>query len=328
MKSSTKPCLVSIIIPNWNGAKYLEKCLLSLKEQTQKDFELIVVDNGSSDNSVSLLKKIYPQAKLIKNKKNLGFARALNQGIKKAKGEFIISLNNDVMVVKDWLENLLVGINKSKENKKVGMWGCKILSSHQPKKIYSTGILVERDFTTTNRGIDEVDRGQYDQEIEIFGPSAACGVYRKRMLEEIGLFDEDYFCYREDDELATRAQLLGWRAQFVPEAVCYHHRSATVGVQSLFKLYYTERNRIFSMIKFFSFREILSSVFYTAERYGKFVKQRRKSPKESTRKPSLFQLVLVLIKAYLAAFGQIPRMWKKRQALMMKVKFPLRLILK
>ncbi|MFH1613411.1 MAG: glycosyltransferase family 2 protein [bacterium] len=297
--------MFSIIIPNWNGKKYLEECILFLKKQSFQNYEIIVIDNGSKDDSVQFLKEIYSDIIIIENKKNLGFCKAVNQGIKKAKQEFIIVLNNDVIVQKNWLENL----SKNIKNDKIGMWGSKILYYHNPKIINSTGILITPDLTTFNRGIDELDKGQYDKEYDILGPSAACAMYRKTMLEEIGLFDENYFCYREDDELALRAQIKGWKAVFVSDAICFHHRSASTGIYSLFKLYYTERNRIFNVIKFLNFKQILKANFYTIFRYFNFFK---KPILRKESKNSILKFFFILCKSYFFALFYLPKMLIKR----------------
>src|SRR5512138_3034202 len=202
--------MISVIILNFNGKRYLEKCLSSLESQTYRDFEVIVVDNASSDGSVDYLKAGFPLVRIVENKKNLGFAGGTNSGIRRAEGEYILTLNNDTQVDRRFLECLA---EPMQSDKSVGVCASKMLLPDG--RINSAGICLSRSGAAWDRGIFEQDHGQYDCQQEVFGACAGAALYRKEMLDEIGLFDEDFFLYMEDVDLAFRAKLAGWKCVYV-----------------------------------------------------------------------------------------------------------------
>ena len=191
----------------------MQACLDSLLEQTHKDFEIILVDNGSKDGSLEILKKNYSEIKIIENEKMRDSAKGNNQGIKIAMGQYIATLNNDTVTDRDWLKNLVFTIESGPN---VGMCGSKILSSSDHSIIDSVGIKVCLDGMSRGVGRMEKDTGQYSAIQEILLPSACAALYRKKMLDEIGLFDEDFFAYCEDTDLGLRAVLMGWKALLNP----------------------------------------------------------------------------------------------------------------
>jgi len=249
---------VSVVIPNWNGKKHLEVCLLSLMAQTHTNFEIIIVDNGSSDQSVEFVKKNYSSVKLISNSDNLGFAKATNQGIidalKNKNVKYIATLNNDTRVKAKWLEEL-VKVAESDVN--IGSCQSKMLNFYQPNIIDTIGIRIFKSFSVTGRGQGEIDQGQYDEVEEIFGACAGAALYKREMLLKIGLFDENFFAYLEDVDLAWRAHLAGWKCMYVPAAIVYHVHSATGGHKSSFSRYMGSRNRVWLIIKNASFKNLL-----------------------------------------------------------------------
>lgn len=247
--------MISVVILNFNGKRYLEKCLSSLESQTYRDFEVIVVDNASSDGSVDFLEAQFPWVRIIENEKNLGFAGGTNSGIRRAEGEYILTLNNDTQVDRRFLE-CLVGPMQS--DKGVGMCAAKMLLPDG--RINSTGICLSRSGAAWDRGMFESDRGQYNSHEEIFGACAGAALYRKEMLREIGLFDEDFFLYMEDVDLAVRAKLAGWKCIYVPEAVVYHHHGGTAGFGSDLAVYYGNRNVIWYAVKDFPTGLLLASL--------------------------------------------------------------------
>lgn len=240
--------LVSTIIVNYNGLKFLKRCISSLLEQTYPDIEIILVDNGSTDNSIEFIKKEFPSVKIIANNENLGFAKGNNIGIREAKGDLIATLNNDTEVTSKWIEELVKAINSDNN---VGMCSSKILFMNDPKIINSTGMRISRSGACWDRGIFEYDTGQYEQIEEIFGPCACAAMYRKEMLEKIGLFDEDFYAYMEDSDLAFRGRLTGWKCLYVPTAVVYHYLGGTAGYMSDYTIYYGNRNIIWNCFKNF-----------------------------------------------------------------------------
>ncbi|MFZ3059453.1 MAG: glycosyltransferase family 2 protein [Candidatus Methanoperedens sp.] len=248
---------VSIVVVNYNGKKYLNACLSSMENQTYHDFEVIFVDNASTDTSVEYVKAHFPSVRIIENEKNYGFAKGNNIGIKEAKGDLIATLNNDTEVTPAWLEELVRSIN-SDEN--VGMCASKLLFMKKRKMINSTGICISRSGACWDRGMFECDNGQYESIGEVFGPCAGAAMYRKSMLEEIGLFDEDFYAYMEDADLAFRGRLAGWKCLYVPKAVVYHVHGGTAGYATDYTLYYGNRNIIWNSIKNFPPRMLLTSL--------------------------------------------------------------------
>lgn len=252
-----KYTFVSVIIVNYNGKVYLDDCITSLMEQTYPAIEIIFVDNGSNDDSINYVKKKFPFVKVIDNKENLGFTKGVNIGINYARGELIATLNNDTKVVPGWVEELVVAINSDKN---VGMCASKMLFMKYPGLINSTGICISRSGACWDRGMFECDKGQYDISTEVFGPCAGAAMYRKNMLEGIGLFDEDFYAYMEDADLAFRGRLVGWKCLYVPKAVVYHVHGGTAGYGSKYTIYYGNRNIIWNTIKNFPAKLLITSL--------------------------------------------------------------------
>ena len=249
--------LVSVIIVNYNGRAFLEKCLSSLLAQSYHDVEIILVDNASSDNSIDYLRKEFPSVKIIANEQNAGFAKGINIGINAANGELIATLNNDTEVSTRWLEELVKAIT-SREN--TGMCASKMLFMKNPGFINSTGICISRSGACWDRGMFERDDGQYESVEEVFGPCAGAAIYRKAMLEEVGLLDEDFYAYMEDADLAFRGRLAGWKCLYVPKAVVYHMHGGTGGYASNYTIYYGNRNIIWNSFKNFPNRLLITSL--------------------------------------------------------------------
>lgn len=239
--------LVSVIIVNWNGANYLETCLISLTRQTHRRIEIIVVDNASTDNSFDVLTSFraqYPRVPLrvILNDRNKGFCYGNNQGIRLSSGEFIFLLNADVSLEPPFIEKLVAVM---REERQVGIAVGKLLNGHDPTLIDSAGLVMRKNRRAADRGQREPDHGQYAAREEVFGASGAACLYRRAMLEslkysrsDLGMpadadshyvahdeyLDELFFAYKEDVDLSWRAQLAGWKCVYTPDAVGYHFR--------------------------------------------------------------------------------------------------------
>lgn len=247
--------IVSIIIVNWNGLNYLDSCLESVFNLDYNNFEVIFVDNGSKDGSVNFVNKRFPKVKIIQNKKNLGFAKGNNVGIKKAKGKYIATLNNDTKVDPSWLKEL---VSAAENDEKIGTCASKILIYDTPKLIDSAGIFIARNGGGENRGAILSSKRYCNKKTEVFGACAAAALYRKKMLKDIGYFDQDYFAYFEDVDLAWRAQLAGWKCMFIPSAIVYHKGGGTSRKEaSSFTKYLCERNRIWNVLKNASKKHII-----------------------------------------------------------------------
>jgi hypothetical protein len=236
--------LVSVVVVNYNGRHLLEDCFRSLTHQSYRNYEMILVDNGSKDDSISFMKEHFPNVHIVQLSSNTGFARGTNAGINEAKGEFILTLNNDTCVFSDFIEKLIQPMMREPA---VGMCASKMISPD--KKINSTGICISRSGAAWDRGGFEEDHGQYDYEEEVFGPCAGAALYRRIMLDEIGLFDEDFFLFMEDVDLAFRARLAGWKCMYAPEACVIHKHGGTAGYQSDLSIYYGNRNLLWYVVK-------------------------------------------------------------------------------
>ncbi len=230
----------SVVIPNWNGADNLKACIESLLTQSQKA-QIIVVDNGSTDNSVSLVETNFPEVTVLKNGHNTGFTGGVNTGIRYSLAEgykYIALLNNDAVAEKNWLKSL---ISFLESQPKAGIATSKIQDNNK-QKFDSTGDIYTIWGLPFPRGRGEPVSNKYDDDIWVFGGSGGASLYRAEMLRQIGLFDQGFFAYYEDVDLSFRAQLGGWKVGYVPKAIVYHQISATTSKIKGFATYHTLKN--------------------------------------------------------------------------------------
>ena len=220
------PARVTIVIPNWNGERFLELCLGSLRNQSFRDFEIILVDNGSSDGSLSFVAENYPEAKTIALGENRGFAEAVNAGITESATEFVALLNNDTEQDPGWLEAL---VSAAEGHPEAGLFASKLVDFHDRAVLDGAGDAMRLSGLPYRLGHGERDRSQFDTPGYVFGACAAAALYRKALFEDVGLFDEDFVSYCEDGDLSFRAQLAGYRCFYAPDAVVYHMGSASTG---------------------------------------------------------------------------------------------------
>ncbi len=230
----------SIVIPNWNGADDLADCLDSLLKQTLQA-DIIVVDNGSTDNSLKLLAERYPQVEVITHNKNLGFTGGVNAGMKRAleKGvDYIALFNNDAVADKDWLKTLAQFLD---QNPKAGIVVSKLLT-RDGERIDSTGEMYTVWGLAYPRGRGEPSSDRYDNDRWVFGASGGACLYRSKALKQIGLYDKDFFAYYDDVDISFRAQLAGWKVAYEPKSIAYHQISGTGGKIKGFMTYQTMKN--------------------------------------------------------------------------------------
>jgi GT2 family glycosyltransferase len=235
--------LVSVIIPNWNGAHHLPVCLESLSTQHYRHHEVIVVDNASHDDSLEVLAR-YPTVCALPQARNLGFTGACNVGFRAAGGSIQVLLNNDTEVHPDWLAHVVAAFAAHPE---AGLVASKMLLFDRRDVLHTAGDYVTPDGLAHNRGIWHKDAGQYNRRVYVFSACGGSAAYRRSMLDEIGLLDEDFFFSFEDVDLAWRAQLAGWRCVFEPQAIVYHKLKASGGGKTA--SFYDGRNRIYTIAK-------------------------------------------------------------------------------
>ncbi len=231
---------VSVIIPNWNGQQHLGTCLTSLRAQKGVEFEVILVDNGSTDGSQSFVRENFAEVKLIELGKNQGFTGACIAGYNKSYGEFVVLLNNDTEVASGWLATIVDAFRRHPE---VGIVASKMLLFDRRDHFHTAGDFYRLDGIPGNRGVWQQDIGQYDREEYVFSACGGSAAYRRSMTEQIGFLDESYYFSCEDTDLSWRAQLTGWKVLYVPEAIVYHKLQATGG--SVTASYYDGRNFIY-----------------------------------------------------------------------------------
>jgi GT2 family glycosyltransferase len=219
---------VTVVIPNWNGERFLEICLGSLRTQTFRDFKTLLVDNGSSDGSVAFVEENFPEVRVVRLPENLGFSAAVNAGIKASKADLVALLNNDTEVDPGWLEAL---VRAADDHPEAGFFASKLVDYRDRRLLDGAGDALRRSGLPYRLGHGEIDRGQFEREAFVFSACAAAALYRREMLNDIGLFDEDFFSNCEDWDVGFRAQLAGYRCVYVPGSVVYHVGSASTGGQ-------------------------------------------------------------------------------------------------
>jgi GT2 family glycosyltransferase len=306
---------VTVIIVNHNRAALLERCLRSLLAPQGAEFEVIVVDNGSGDDSAEVVERFAAEApfpvRLIRNEANLGFCAANNQAIRASQAPFVALLNNDAEAEPGWLGALLEAF----ADPRVGMAASKILVYEDPRVIDKAGHLIYADGQNRGRGTGEIDRGQYDRVEEVLWPDGCACMYRRAMLDEIGLFDEDLFAYGDDAELGLRARIAGWRCLYMPRAVVRHRRGATLGVASPRRIALIERNRVLLAVKHFPLDLLLLNPFFYAARLAAGARAAWLGRGEAGRiggAGARLRLAAALLRGDLEALVRIPATLRKR----------------
>ena len=237
---------LAVIIPTWNGSGHLRSCLAALAAQTRPPDEVIVVDNGSTDGTAALVREQFPSVRLIVNRRNEGFARATNQGILAAAGDILITLNDDTAPAPDSLAALSAALLADDG---LGACAATLVFAGRPERVNAAGLLVGRDLVALDAMLGQPVTTLPDRPWPVFGASGGAAAYRRAALDDAGLFDELFFAYLEDVDLAWRLRLRGWRAAAVPGARVAHAYSATAGADSAFKRYHLARNRIWCLVK-------------------------------------------------------------------------------
>lgn len=244
---------VSIVIPNYNGKHFLENCLKAVFAQDIKDQEVIVVDNGSSDGSLEYL-QTFPQVRTIVLDRNYGFCKAVNEGIKAADSEYVILLNNDTEVNEKFASELLRAV---KSDEKIFSCSSKMVQFYDRERMDDAGDYYCALGWAFGRGKNAPVR-QYETPAEIFASCAGAAIYRKKMLEELGYFDEEHFAYLEDIDIGYRARIFGYKNVYAPKAVVYHVGSGFSGsAHNAFKVKLSSKNSVYMAYKNMPFLQII-----------------------------------------------------------------------
>lgn len=238
------PFFISFVIVNYNGAKFLERCLSSIVSQSFSNHEILVVDNASTDESCSLIERSFPQVKLIQSETNLGFAAGNNLGIRAARGDMIATLNTDTCVERDYLEKLCAPM----QDPQVGACAPLMLEMEHPDIVDAAGLCVDPFGFAWNIGAGEPAE-RFAVATRVYGACAGAALYRRTMLNAVGGFDDAYFGFYEDADLAWRAHKEGWKTILVPSARVYHVHGASFGKIAPRKTYLLARNRWWTLLK-------------------------------------------------------------------------------
>jgi len=304
---------ISVVVVNWNRRELLRVCLESLARQRGADFEVIVVDNGSSDGSAEMARAEFG-ARVIANQENRGFCAANNQGFAVASGRFIALLNNDAEAEPFFLGELRRAFDAASD---IGMAAAKVLVYEDPRRIDKAGHLIYPDGQNRGRGTGEIDEGQYDAVEECLWPDGCAAMYRKSMLDAIGGFDEDLFMFGDDAELGLRARIAGWRCLYMPGAVVRHHRGGSLSASSTRRIFLIERNRVLLAAKLFPWSLVAVNWYYFGLRLAGGLLAAAGGTGEMARFPGWagkLRLAWTIIRADLAALALLPRMLRKRRA--------------
>jgi len=225
-RAEAVPARLTVVIPNWNGERFLELCLGSLRDQSFGDFETILVDNGSTDGSTSYVEEHFPGVKVVSLGENRGIAAAFNAGIEASGAEYVVLLNNDTELDPGLLEAL---VRAAEDRPESGLFASKLVDFYDRRVLDGAGDAMRLSGLPYRIGHGERDGGRFNKPGYVFGACAAAALYRREMLDEVGSFDEDFVSYCEDGDLSFRAQLAGYRCFYVPGAVVYHMGSASTG---------------------------------------------------------------------------------------------------
>jgi len=296
---------MTVVVPTLEAGATLQDCLDSLEQQTFRDFEVIVVDNSG--------RKLVPPrdgVRVITNDRNVGYGAAFNQAFRESTAPFLAVLNDDATANPEWLHALLKAVE---ERPDVGMCASRVVLAGDGR-LDSAGMLLCGDGSSKQRG--HLDPPQaYSRPEEVLLPSGSAALYRREMLEEIGLFDESFFLYCEDTDLGLRARWAAWECLYVPDAVVEHRYSHSAGRASALKAYYVERNRLLLAMKNLPSLDLAAAPFYSAARYFwhvVYALQGRGKAAEF-RQSGGGRLPVVVVRAYFGLFARIPELWRKRR---------------
>ena len=256
---------VSVIIPNFNGMAYLDGVLSGLECQTVRNFEVILVDNGSSDGSCAFVASSYPWGHMIELPENFGFCKAVNEGIKASRAPYVLLLNNDIEVTPDFIEEMLAAIRR---HKKAFSCAARMIQFHDRDRLDDAGNYYCALGWAYARGKGK-DIHTCEKEEKIFASCAGAAIYRRKIFEKIGYFDEEHFAYLEDMDVGYRARINGYENWYAPKAMVYHVGSGTSGSRyNHFKTRYSSRNNVYLIYKNMPLLQIILNLPFLIVGFG------------------------------------------------------------
>lgn len=329
------PPLVSINLLAYNAEKYLNKCLGAVLGQTYPHLEILIIDNASTDKTRDYLENLpeEPNLRIIYNQKNIGFSAGHNQGIRESKGEFVLCLNQDVVLDNDFIQEAIGLFAQDKQIAAVqgkslrwhlGSMTNKFSGYQVSHIIDSTGLVILKNRRIINRGQGDIDQGQYEKTEEIFGADGASPIYRRQALEHIKInneyFDEDFFCYKEDVDLAWRLRLYGWKTFYQPKAIAWHARTAGDSAARNYLTIIKERLEISKFAKYLAFKN--QRLMQIKNEQGRLLLKHFPwfLPKEAGSWIFVLLFERYTWRAIRDLFRQMPRAWQKRKIIMSKKK--------
>ena len=300
-----------MVIPTLNAGSALVECLASLVRQTRRDFEVVVVDNSGKQLAREAEAERFG-AKILEQERNIGFGAAVNRGFRQSRAPFLATLNDDALAHPKWLDALL---SAAESRPDAGMFASQVRLADDGR-LDSAGMLISGDATSKQRGHLEPPE-RFASPAEVLCPSASAALYRRQMLDQIGLFDEDFFLYCEDTDLGLRAAWAGWKCLYVPEAVVDHGYSHTAGRASPLKAYCVERNRLYVLVKNFPPGMLAKAPFETLARYFWHLMSSRGNRGIAAQfrreHHGLFELGYIAARAHCAVLFRLGRLFKQRR---------------
>jgi len=305
---------VLVVVPTLAAGPALLECLVSLLNQTEREIEVVVVDNSGRQLAREAGAERFAAA-ILDGPGNLGYGGAINAAVRRSQAPLVAVINDDAMAHPTWIRALLAAIESRPD---VGMCASQVLLAGEGR-LDSAGMLIARDGSTKQRGHGE-HPASYNREEEVLFPSGSAALYRRALLEDAGLFDEDFFLYCEDSDLGLRARWAGWKCLYVPGAVVEHRYSQTAGRASVMKAYYVERNRLFLITKNFPVARLLAAPWFALARYFwhaiSIVEGRGSAARYQRERRNPLELLFILLRAHCAWLFYLPSLWRKRRRIL------------
>ena len=303
-----------MVVPTLTAGPRLVECVVSLINQTERAIEVTVVDNSGQQLARQAGAERFG-VRVLESPHNLGFGGAINAAYRLSRAPFLATLNDDAVAHPDWIRALLAAIEARPD---AGMCASQVRLMGEDR-LDSAGMLIARDGSSKQRGHGEAP-ARYDRPEDVLFPSGSAALYRRAMLEEIGLFDEDFFLYCEDSDLGLRARWAGWGCVYVPQAVVEHRYSETAGAASPLKAYYVERNRLFLIAKNFPALWLGAAPLFALARYFwhafSILEGRGSAARFHRQRRSALELVFIVLRAHCAWLVRLPSLWRKRRRIM------------